>query len=63
MVITTSDKALGFPFSLPCLYLCIYVQNKTRVCLLNLCSGLIASDISPSSDLSAVSKHELFDVI
>jgi len=63
VVITTSDKALGFPFSLPCLYLCIYMQNKTRVGLLNCCSGLIASDISPSSDQSAVTEHELFNVM
>lgn len=63
LIVTAPDKALGLPFSLPCLHSCRYVQNETRVDLLNLCSGLIASDISPSSDQSAVAEHELFSVI
>lgn len=62
-IVTTSDKALELPFPLPCLHSCRYVQNETRAGLLNLCSGLIASDISPSPDQSAVAEHDLFSVI
>lgn len=63
LIVTTSNKALELPFPLLCLNSCRYVQNETRAGLLNLCSGLIASDISPSPDQSAVAEHELFSVI
>lgn len=63
LIVTTPDKALGLPFPLPRLHSCRYVQNETREGLLNLCSGLIASDISPSPDQSAVAEHELLSVI
>lgn len=61
-MVTTPDKALGLPFLLPCLHSCTYVQNGTRAGLLNLCAGLIAPDVSPSPNQSAVAEREFFSV-
>lgn len=61
-MVTTPDKALGLHIPLPCLHSCRYVQNETRAGLLNLFSGSIASDLSPSPDRSTVAEHEFFRV-
>jgi len=59
---TTPDKALGLPFPLACLHSGRHVQNGTRAGWLNLCSGLIVSDTSPSPGQSTAAEHVQYNL-